>query len=277
MNITKEIKTIRTEAEKKLGYPLVEKFWDVVEDDVGDAATNYDGDPEGQEAYIESYRNVTERYVMALSTVPSIKVKSSIDGNGEKPNPKKIYRKCFERRFYLVHFTNQSWARDHEGSVRFNWKRILDEWNKAHPSDTMSLSVLKVEYYRAIEENGLVIQLLVIAQTQENEREDQRNTRVAGDPLTPSEVKVRPYSPSENERVPAISHFIQRHGGHALVLLYKWSLLENIAEDLNRKQQKESPAQARRRAKFFSSMRNAFDAARKAQEAQNERSHRKGG
>ena len=159
MDITKEIKAIRSEAEKELGFPLVEKFWDIVEDDVGNAATDYDGDPEGQEAYIESYRNVTRRYVMALSALPSIKAKPSTDGNGEPTQPKKRYRKCFERRFYLVNFVMD---RPYKRGTRIDWKRMVTEWNKSHPSDPMSLSALRVEYQRAIKEDTLMLQVYII-------------------------------------------------------------------------------------------------------------------
>ena len=160
MDITKEIKIIRTEAEKELGSPLVEEFWDIVEDDVGNAATDYDGDPEGQEEYIESYRNVTERYVMALiSTLPSIKAKPSTDGNGEPTQPKKRYRKCFERRFYLVNFVID---RPYKRGTRIDWKRMVTEWNKSHPSDPMPLSTLRVEYQRAIKEDTLMLQVHII-------------------------------------------------------------------------------------------------------------------
>jgi len=159
MDITKEIKTIRTEAEKELGFPLVEKFWDIVEDDVGNAATDYDGDPEGQEEYIESYRNVTGRYVMALSALPSIKAKPSTDGNGEPTQPKKRYRKCFERRFYLVNFVID---RPYKRGTRIDWKRMVTEWNKSHPSDPMPLSTLRVEYQRAIKEDALMLQVYII-------------------------------------------------------------------------------------------------------------------
>lgn len=163
MDVRKEIKAIRTEAEKELGYPLVEKFWDIVEDNVGNAATDYDGDPEGQEEYIESYRNVTGRYVMALSALPSIKAKPSTDGNGEPTQPKKRYRKCFERRFYLVNFVID---RPYKRGTRIDWKRMVTEWNKSHPSDPMHLSTLRVEYQRAIKEDSLMLQVYVIRNKQ---------------------------------------------------------------------------------------------------------------
>lgn len=159
MDITKEIKAIRSEAEKELGFPLVEKFWDIIEDDVGDSATDYDGDPEGQEEYIESYRNVTKRYVMAVSALPSIKAKPSTDENGEPTQPKKRYRKCFERRFYLVNFVID---RPYQRGTRIDWKRMVTEWNKSHPSDPMSLSALRVEYQRAIKEDNLMLQVHII-------------------------------------------------------------------------------------------------------------------
>lgn len=164
MDIRKEIKAIQAMAEKEFGSPLAKKVWDIIEDDVGNAATDYDADPEGQEAYIESYRNVTGRYVMALiSALPSIKVKPSTDGNGEPTQPKKRYRKCFERRFYLVNFVID---RPYKRGTRIDWKRMVTEWNKSHPSDPMPLSTLRVEYQRAIKEDTLMLQVYIIRDNQ---------------------------------------------------------------------------------------------------------------
>lgn len=155
MNIAKEIKTIQAEAEKELGFPLLEAYWKIVEDDVGNAATDYDGDPEGQEEYIENYRNVTTRDVELLKIVwPSIKAKTSTDGNGEPANPKKIYRKPLERRLHLLDFVLNK-----KGSIkaRAHWKQISAEWNKEHPYDRKDQAVLKVEYCRALKDYNVTI------------------------------------------------------------------------------------------------------------------------
>ena len=157
MDITKEIKAIRAKAEKELGFPLREKFWNVVEKDIANTAEDFDGDPEGQESYISSYQSVSERYVMVMKMAPT-KVKSSTDGNGEPSQPKKRYRKCFERQFYLVDFIERNGLNPKTSHI--DWKRTVAVWNEAHPSDMMSLPVLKVEYYRARREEGMVLQVL---------------------------------------------------------------------------------------------------------------------
>ena len=45
----------------RLGCPLTCEFWDYIEEDVGDIGTYCNGDPEGQQDYIENYRNVGEK------------------------------------------------------------------------------------------------------------------------------------------------------------------------------------------------------------------------
>lgn len=160
MDIRKEIKVIQAKAEREFGSLLAKKFWDIIEDDVGDSAKDFDGDPEGQEEYIESYRNVAGRYVMALQTAqPPIEVKHSTDGNGEPTQPKQRYRKCFERRFYLVNFVID---RPYKRGTRIDWNRMVTEWNKSNPSDPMPLSTLRVEYQRAIKEDPLMLQVYII-------------------------------------------------------------------------------------------------------------------
>jgi hypothetical protein len=149
MNITKEIKSIQNEAEKELGFPLVERIWDIVEEDVGNAATDYGDDPEGQEEYIESYRTVTQRYVKILSEQFPIKAKPSTGGNEQPANPKKIYRKPLERRLHLLQYVGneKGWSK-----ARANWKQITTKWNREHPFDRKTQGVLKVEYYRTLKD-----------------------------------------------------------------------------------------------------------------------------
>jgi len=160
MNITKELKTIKAEAQGEVDFPLVPEFWKGIESLIGNAPGDFDDDPEGQQNYVREYRNVTEASMLGLKFgQPPIKVKPSTDGNGEPPQPKKIYRKCFERRFYIVDFVV---GKGHNTKThRIDWKVTVMEWNKAHPSDIMSLPVLKAEYYRAMREGPLILQYLV--------------------------------------------------------------------------------------------------------------------
>ena len=159
LEITKEIKIIHIEAEKEIGFPLAKKFWDVVEGDVGNAATEYDGDPEGQEEYIKSYRNVTERYISALSTVPSIAAKPSTSRNGVPNKLKKVYHKPFERRLHLLEFI---WGEKEGIKARANWKHLTAVWNKEHPHDQKTQAVLKVEYYRSLKDKDVTNNLIAL-------------------------------------------------------------------------------------------------------------------
>ncbi|GAJ16247.1 unnamed protein product, partial [marine sediment metagenome] len=77
---------------------------------------------------------------------------------------RKIYRKCFERRFYLVNFVMD---RPYKRGTRIDWKRMIAEWNKSHPSDQMNLSALKGRYQCAIKEDSLMLQVYIIRNKQE--------------------------------------------------------------------------------------------------------------
>jgi hypothetical protein len=163
MNLEKEKKAIRAEAERELGYPLVQELWGIVEEDVGNAAEDFDGDPEGQEEYLELYRKVVEKYVTVLGFAPHHN-KISTDGDGERtPHPKRRYRKCLERRFYLVNFVMD---RPYKRGTRIDWKPVVAEWNKSHPSDLMQLSTLRVEYQHAIKEDTLMLQVYITRNNQ---------------------------------------------------------------------------------------------------------------
>ncbi|MFC2034880.1 hypothetical protein ACFLUJ_02030 [Chloroflexota bacterium] len=146
MDITQEIKVIQINVEKELGFPLVPKFWGLVEDTVGNVATDYDGDPEGQKDYVDSYRNVTKRHVEVIKTVPYIKAKPSTNRSEEQPKTKKTYHNPLQRRLHLIDFV---WKAKGRIRARANWKRITIQWNKEHPYDQKTQAVLKVEYYRA--------------------------------------------------------------------------------------------------------------------------------
>ena len=160
MDIAKEIKAIRSEAEKEWGRPLLEGFWEVIEKALGNTSQDFDGDPAGREEYVDEYRGITESYVIALkSALLSVKELTSIDGSGEPSKPRKIYRKCYERRFYLVDFVVNNGL--NVKNNRIDWKRTVEAWNESHPSDMMSLPVLKAEYYHARREEPLMLQYFI--------------------------------------------------------------------------------------------------------------------
>lgn len=165
MDIRKEMKAIQAQAEEEFGFPLVGAFWDIVEKDVGNYAEDYKDDPDGVEAYIESYRNVASRYVKALQiALPSIKAKPSTEENVKSPQPKKRYRKCFERRYYMVNFVLD--RPSYKRGTRIDWERMVTAWNITHPSDPISLSTLRVEYQRAIKEAVLILQVNIVRHKQ---------------------------------------------------------------------------------------------------------------
>jgi len=88
--------------------------------------------------------------------------------DSKKVEPDKRRRKHFERRFYLVRFITDCWERDRRSYIP--WQYVTTEWNKAHPSDQISKSVLKAEYYRALfKERDIVIQLLAVKKWNNND------------------------------------------------------------------------------------------------------------
>ena len=81
----------------------------------------------------------------------------------DSTKPTKRYRKCFERRFYMVNFVKD---RPYRRGTRIDWKRMVAEWNKSHPSDLMNKDALRVEYQNAIKEDSLMLQVAIIRDKQ---------------------------------------------------------------------------------------------------------------
>lgn len=88
-----------------------------------------------------------------------LKGETSAARDSAKAKPTKRYRKCFERRFYLVNFVMD---RPYKRGTRIDWKPMVTEWNKSNHSDQMSLSSLRVAYQRAIIEDPLMLQVRII-------------------------------------------------------------------------------------------------------------------
>ncbi|MFC1905180.1 hypothetical protein ACFLXL_00030 [Chloroflexota bacterium] len=166
MDFEKEKKAIWHEFEKQHGLRVPQKGKDYLEREmVGDSERNFAGDPEGENEYLRTLRNVAESYITVIKLF--FEEKPSYDNSGKLSKPKKTYRKCFERRFYLVDFiVDKGW---NIKTGRINWKGTVNEWNKAHPSDIMSLPVLKAEYYRAMQEAPLIIQYLLTVMVEKAE------------------------------------------------------------------------------------------------------------
>ncbi len=157
------------EADISLGFPLVKDFKDYVErEEVGDPKEYINGDPEGVEEYLESLRNVATKYATGLKLLKLNAKGKSSDGNNEKPPmSKELYRGPFERRFRLVGFVIDCW--ECAGRSYIPWKYVTAEWNKANPhSLIVSRDTFERAYRRAVKEDGIMIQLLVIKALEAN-------------------------------------------------------------------------------------------------------------
>jgi hypothetical protein len=87
---------------------------------------------------------------------------------GKASQTSKIYRKPFERRLYLLKFVlgfvwqNKRVCKGYKHKTRQDWEQITTDWNKANPSDTMSLDVLRAAYYRAYSDRLVLAQFLAL-------------------------------------------------------------------------------------------------------------------
>jgi len=129
--------------ERHYGTIFAKAFRDAVEEKVG-ADIDEDISLDDLDASIRDFVEV------------AVLLQESKNGRSTKVVPKKKYRKCFERRFYLVDFVNNKGSKGKTG--RIDWKQTTEEWNKAHPSDTMTSPNLKVQYNRAIKDDLLLLQ-----------------------------------------------------------------------------------------------------------------------
>jgi len=154
-DISKQIKSIRRDAEQSLGCPLTAKFWDSIDDDIGNTAKDYAGDPEGAQEYISEYMEVTQRSIEVIKIVTpdlkkqfekesGIKPSRSASKYSTPPKAKAMRRGLFERRLHLFDFIMQS-----KGSIaaRPNWKQIADKWNKEHPYYPQTALNLKKRFW----------------------------------------------------------------------------------------------------------------------------------
>jgi len=197
MELDKKKNEIWNDLEKEYGFPLSQLFRDRVDSEIG-THDNYDGDPLGLEGYLEDY------LAIATNHVESAKLASiSFKGDKQVSKPKRIYRKPFERRVYLVNFVLSSSSHQGGGTWRHDWKRITAEWNESHPSDLMGDAVLKVEYYRAIRDVNILAQFVII--------------------YTPSGTQDEPYTGREHthvELMEAWRKFQATHSERPLAILY---------------------------------------------------------
>lgn len=143
------------EVRKSLPFTIGQDFWEEVVKVVGDSPDDFDGD---QEIYLREYKDVANRHANLLRTwLPRARPLANV--NDELSQPRKIYQKCTDRRYLLLDFINPRWW-SYDESPRINWKQTVSKWNNAHPSDTMSQSVLKATYYRALREARTVHEAL---------------------------------------------------------------------------------------------------------------------
>ena len=159
MDIKEAIRAIQVEAQKELGSDIPKRIWGIIEREVGNLNDYTEGEPDGEEPYLDGYRQVTRSYVEVLKIAKnSDNAKSSNSSNRKINQPQKRYRKCFERRFYLVNFVLDS---SYKRGTRVDWKRTTGAWNKVHLSDQMNASTLRVEYQRSINDTTLILQAYI--------------------------------------------------------------------------------------------------------------------
>lgn len=73
-----------------------------------------------------------------------------------RQNDKKSYRRCSDKRMYLIEFVIKYYLEQFKNALdiyikppRFKWQRITERWNKVHPGDFITWPALKVNFYRA--------------------------------------------------------------------------------------------------------------------------------
>ena len=159
MDIEKRIRDIWHKHEIEVGQRIRPEFREAVKELIG--SDYYDED------HMRDLDGLISEYIklaMAWGGLSSSKG-SAVDSS------KRRYHKCFERRVYLAEFVLGAIYTPHELFIpllenaslskrRVDWKKMVIEWNESNPSDQMSLSVLKVEFYRAIKEDAVMREIL---------------------------------------------------------------------------------------------------------------------
>jgi len=139
--------------EREYGNLIAQEIRDQVEEDIIRVSTDDEETLEDLDVYLSDNIPIWENILLKGGASPAT----------DSTKPTNRYRKCFERRFYLVNFVID---RPYKRGTRIDWKRMVTEWNKSHPSDPMSLSALRVEYQRAIKEDSLMLQVRIIRNNQ---------------------------------------------------------------------------------------------------------------
>lgn len=209
----------QVEADTALGFPLVQDYKDYIErTQVGDVKTYIDGDPEGEEDYLETLRSVATIHVTAMK----LQLGSKDKGKDEiLSTSKQLLRGPFERRFRLVGFVIDCWERCHRSYIP--WDFVVTEWNKANPySPVVTKDTLERAYRRAVREDGIMIQLLIIKDSEHNE--------------STSSININLRSEQERQILKAL-YDSDKEKGHEpiLSLLYKHYVLTDKKEVSNRR------------------------------------------
>lgn len=160
LELAKEERKIFNTWEKDFGYPIVTPLRKQAKagtlKELGITEADLDGDPELQENYLDKLNDYARGVVFVMKYSSS-----SADGSNAQParTKKGSYNKTFERRFHLVEFVIDSWARDSRS--RIDWKRVTAEWNEVHPYDQFeNPTSLKSLYNQAIRQTGIIMQLI---------------------------------------------------------------------------------------------------------------------
>lgn len=151
----KALRAIESKAENQLGCHLSEEFLRMVASHIEtNGHIKYYDDPEEDKHNIRWYGELMENYIDAIQSLPNYpKAKASAGtGKAKQATLKKIYRKPFEHRLYLLDFVLQRKGL----TQRANWKRLTAEWNAEHPHDQYSVRIFKLKYYQARKDKELI-------------------------------------------------------------------------------------------------------------------------
>lgn len=115
-------------------------------------------DLEGLECSIPSYIRACTIYADWVRN----STQNSPQNKLEDSNPKRVYRKPFEKRIYLVEFVVEKVLTFHNlinrsftPHKRIGWKKLTEVWNKKHPYNIITPEWLRTEFYRIIRDASM--------------------------------------------------------------------------------------------------------------------------
>ncbi|MFA5064959.1 MAG: hypothetical protein WC566_05795 [Dehalococcoidia bacterium] len=163
--LDKEKKIIWGQYEREFAFYTMPGYRKALEagilEELGITEADLDGDPKNQEIFLEKLRSWAAGAVFVCKIAPYTRSIAHPARSPKTPLLSPWGRHLFERRFNIVKFVFES--RAHHASTRVRWKQIAPEWNRAHPRDILNPIQMKTLYKRAIKEDGIMIQVMVIS------------------------------------------------------------------------------------------------------------------